>query len=86
MEATAVVLHEATNGHQAPRSLHSESSVACESFLGPAAQQQQEDELVLENGISRLPKTLPVDMQFEDVSFTASLGFRKGMQVLFPTI
>lgn len=81
MEATAVVLHEAANGHQTPRTLHSESSVDCESFLGPAAQQPPEDELVLENGISRLPKTLPVDMQFENISFTASLGFRKGMRL-----
>ena len=27
---------------------------------------------------SRLPQTEPVDMQFENISYTASLGFRKG--------
>jgi hypothetical protein len=31
-----------------------------------------------EQTFSRLPQREPVDMQFEDISYTASLGFRKG--------
>lgn len=27
---------------------------------------------------SRIPETSPVDMQFENITFTASLGWRKG--------
>lgn len=29
-------------------------------------------------GFSRLPQRVPVDLQFENVTFTAALGFRKG--------
>jgi hypothetical protein len=31
-----------------------------------------------EQTFSRLPQKEPVDMQFENISYTASLGFRKG--------
>jgi hypothetical protein len=31
-----------------------------------------------ENTFSHLPQKEPVDMQFEQISYTASLGFRKG--------
>jgi hypothetical protein len=31
-----------------------------------------------EQTFSRLPQREPVDMQFENISYTASLGFRKG--------
>jgi hypothetical protein len=31
-----------------------------------------------EQTFSRLPQRDPVDMQFENISYTASLGFRKG--------
>jgi len=31
-----------------------------------------------EQAFSRLPQREPVDMQFENISYTASLGFRKG--------
>lgn len=72
----AAVVYEATNGHQT-RSSKSESSAGCELQNGDSSL-RRDDELVLENGLSRLPKTLPVDMRFENISFTASLGFRKG--------
>jgi hypothetical protein len=32
---------------------------------------------------SRLPQRQPVDMQFENIGFTASLGFRKGKAFYF---
>jgi hypothetical protein len=31
-----------------------------------------------EQAFSRVPQREPVDMQFENISYTASLGFRKG--------
>lgn len=34
-----------------------------------------------EQTFSRLPQIKPVDMQFENISYTASLGFRKGKAI-----
>lgn len=79
------VVYEATNGHQLvekTRSSKSESA-SCEEKQQKAIGDscyipEDNDDLVLENGLSRLPSTQPVDIQFENISFTASLGFRKG--------
>lgn len=72
-----VVLYEATNtnGH-----LEKSESASCEkSNKGDHYVPEGGDDLVLENGLSRLPSTQPVDIQFENISFTASVGFRKGL-------
>lgn len=69
------VVYEATNGHLEK----SESGDRKEKQAKQCCVLEDGDDLVLENGLSRLPSTQPVDIQFENVAFTASLGFRKGL-------
>lgn len=70
------VVYEAANGHPEKSRLQSESASWEQNGGG---RDQEDEDLVLENGLSRLPSTQPVDIQFENVAFTASLGFRKGL-------
>lgn len=75
------VLYEAsnTNAHPEKSRLESESASCEKSNKGDNYVPESGDDLVLENGLSRLPSTQPVDIQFENISFTASVGFRKGL-------
>lgn len=64
-----VALHEASNAAVA-------NGHKRESDCGYKTVQKQESELV--QTFSRLPQKDPVDVAFENVTYTASLGFRKG--------
>lgn len=85
----AVVYEAATtihNGHQPLNKKSSESAIISKEkednsyySYAVAPPPQEDEELMLENGFNRLPSTSPVDLQFENISFTAPLGFRKGM-------
>lgn len=74
----SATVYEATNGHL-EKSRQECESVSCGQPDKDCYVVDESDDLMLENGISRLPSTQPVDIQFENISFTASLGFRKGL-------
>lgn len=72
--AMETLLYEATvNGHAADAS--ETPRVIVDVGVGTPS---IDEETSSSGGFSRLPSTHPVDLQFENITFTAPLGFRKG--------
>lgn len=74
------VIYESTNGQVYDSFSESERLGGSSARTKPSAPVLEE--FFQESGItgfSRLPSRLPVDLQFENVTFTAPLGFRKGL-------
>lgn len=72
-----VVLQEASNVEFHKRN----DSGSGKSFVKEETTSEEPEVVIattLKKEFSRIPQTSPVDMQFENITFTASLGWRKG--------
>lgn len=81
-----VLLNEAANAPTGENTASASENGDC--YTREAARQEEfdyeQDEIGI-TGFSRLPQRQPVDMHFENIAFTASLGFRKGSSSEFST-
>lgn len=75
-----VLLNEAANAPTGENTASASENGDCYNTREVRQEEYDYEQNEIEiTGFSRLPQRQPVDMHFENVTFTASLGFRKGL-------
>lgn len=77
------VMFEASNSVNFEKDQNAASKAAEEETEEVQIPLMNENELSIANNkqFSRLPERSPIDMRFENITFTASLGWRKGKKL-----